>query len=383
MLNDCYSRHSCIRAANRRFNFNDATAKLRALLNAAQLTAATTQPQEAHAVSIIEANRRFPSSRPRRMRRDEFSRRLMRETRLTTDDLIYPLFIVEGSGQRQPIDSMPGIERLSIDELLKEAAELVELNIPAIALFPAPKPETKSLNGAEAYNPDGLVQRAIRALKADFPVLGVITDVALDPYTTHGQDGIIDSKGEVDNDSTVEILAKASIVYANAGIDWVAPSDMMDGRIKIIREALERNSFHNTGIISYSAKFSSSYYGPFRSAIGSSMDSVIIDKSTYQLNPANLLEAQRELALDAEEGADILMVKPAEPFLDVIKQARSQSNLPIAAYQVSGEYSRIMAANQLGWLDWKSCALESLVGIKRAGANIIFSYFADRLAKDL
>lgn len=320
--------------------------------------------------------------RPRRLRSNPIIRSLVEENYLKTSDFVLPVFISEEEKPSEVL-SMPGVFRWPISNLCEQIKDWHQKGLKAFALFPKISPELKNEGGNEILNPNSLVCRAAAAIKQLNLDVVLIADLALDPYTTHGQDGIVDSKGEVDNDSTVEILAKASIVYANAGIDWVAPSDMMDGRIKIIREALERNSFHNTGIISYSAKFSSSYYGPFRSAIGSSMDSVIIDKSTYQLNPANLLEAQRELALDAEEGADILMVKPAEPFLDVIKQARSQSNLPIAAYQVSGEYSRIMAANQLGWLDWKSCALESLVGIKRAGANIIFSYFADRLAKDL
>jgi len=315
------------------------------------------------------------------MRRDEFSRRLMRETRLTADDLIYPLFIVEGSGQRQPIDSMPGIERLSIDELLKEAAELVELDIPAIALFPAPNPETKSLNGAEAYNPDGLVQRAIRALKADFPALGVITDVALDPYTTHGQDGIIDESGYVLNDETVEVLAKQALSHAIAGADIVAPSDMMDGRVAAIRAMLEANGQIYTRILAYSAKYDSAYYGPFRDAVGSSGNLGGGNKYSYQMDVANSDEALQEIAQDLAEGADMVMVKPGMPYLDIVSRVKTEFKVPTMVYQVSGEYAMHMAAAQNGWLDEDAVAMESLLCIKRAGADAILTYFAKKAAR--
>ena len=315
------------------------------------------------------------------MRRDEFSRRLMRETRLTADDLIYPLFIVEGSGQRQPIDSMPGIERLSIDELLKEAAELVELDIPAIALFPAPNPETKSLNGAEAYNPDGLVQRAIRALKADFPALGVITDVALDPYTTHGQDGIIDESGYVLNDETVEVLAKQALSHAIAGADIVAPSDMMDGRVAAIREILDANDFSHIPVMSYAVKYSSAYYGPFRDAVGSSGNLGGGNKYSYQMDVANSDEALQEIAQDLAEGADMVMVKPGMPYLDIVSRVKTEFKVPTMVYQVSGEYAMHMAAAQNGWLDEDAVAMESLLCIKRAGADAILTYFAKKAAR--
>ncbi|KRO81843.1 MAG: delta-aminolevulinic acid dehydratase [OM182 bacterium BACL3 MAG-120619-bin3] len=315
------------------------------------------------------------------MRRDEFSRRLMRETRLTADDLIYPLFIVEGSSQRQPIDSMPGIERLSIDELLKEAAELVELDIPAIALFPAPNPETKSLNGAEAYNPDGLVQRAIRALKADFPALGVITDVALDPYTTHGQDGIIDESGYVLNDETVEVLAKQALSHAIAGADIVAPSDMMDGRVAAIRAMLEANGQIYTRILAYSAKYASAYYGPFRDAVGSSGNLGGGNKYSYQMDVANSDEALQEIAQDLAEGADMVMVKPGMPYLDIVSRVKTEFKVPTMVYQVSGEYAMHMAAAQNGWLDEDAVAMESLLCIKRAGADAILTYFAKKAAR--
>ena len=315
------------------------------------------------------------------MRRDEFSRRLMRETRLTTDDLIYPLFIVEGSGQRQPIDSMPGIERLSIDELLKEAAELVELDIPAIALFPAPNPETKSLNGAEAYNPDGLVQRAIRALKTHFPALGVITDVALDPYTTHGQDGIIDESGYVLNDETVEVLAKQALSHAIAGADIVAPSDMMDGRVAAIHATLEANGLIYTRILAYSAKYASAYYGPFRDAVGSSGNLGGGNKYSYQMDVANSDEALQEIAQDLAEGADMVMVKPGMPYLDIVSRVKTEFKVPTMVYQVSGEYAMHMAAAQNGWLDEDAVAMESLLCIKRAGADAILTYFAKKAAR--
>lgn len=317
------------------------------------------------------------------MRRDEFSRRLMRETRLTTDNLIYPLFIVEGSHQRQPIESMPGIERLSIDELLKEAAELVALDIPAIALFPAPKAETKSLNGAESYNPEGLVQRAIRELKAQFPQLGVITDVALDPYTTHGQDGIIDDNGYVLNDETVEVLAKQALSHAVAGADIVAPSDMMDGRVKAIRDTLEANGQIYTRILAYSAKYASAYYGPFRDAVGSSGNLGAGNKYSYQMDVANSDEALQEIAQDLAEGADMVMVKPGMPYLDIVSRVKTEFKVPTMVYQVSGEYAMHMAAAQNGWLDEDAVAMESLLCIKRAGADAILTYFAKKAARIL
>lgn len=315
------------------------------------------------------------------MRRDEFSRRLMRETRLSTDDLIYPLFIVEGSNQRQAIASMPGIERLSVDELIKEAAELVELEIPAIALFPAPHADTKSLNGAESYNPDGLVQRAIRQLKAEFPQLGVITDVALDPYTTHGQDGIIDESGYVLNDETVAVLAKQALSHAEAGADIVAPSDMMDGRVGAIREILEAHGHIHTRILAYSAKYASAYYGPFRDAVGSSGNLGGGNKYSYQMDVANSDEALQEIAQDLAEGADMVMVKPGMPYLDIVSRVKTDFKVPTFVYQVSGEYAMHMAAAQNGWLDEDAVAMESLLCIKRAGADGILTYFAKKAAR--
>ena len=315
------------------------------------------------------------------MRRDEFSRRLMRETRLSTDDLIYPLFIVEGSNQRQAIASMPGIERLSVDELIKEAAELVELEIPAIALFPAPHADTKSLNGAESYTPDGLVQRAIRQLKAEFPQLGVITDVALDPYTTHGQDGIIDESGYVLNDETVAVLAKQALSHAEAGADIVAPSDMMDGRVGAIRETLEAHGHIHTRILAYSAKYASAYYGPFRDAVGSSGNLGGGNKYSYQMDVANSDEALQEIAQDLAEGADMVMVKPGMPYLDIVSRVKTDFKVPTFVYQVSGEYAMHMAAAQNGWLDEDAVAMESLLCIKRAGADGILTYFAKKAAR--
>ncbi|MCP5357130.1 MAG: porphobilinogen synthase [Pseudomonadales bacterium] len=319
----------------------------------------------------------------RRMRRDEFSRRLMRETRLTTDDLIYPMFIVEGEAQRQPIPSMPGIERLSIDELLKEAKELVALNIPAIALFPSPRQDSKSLDGREAWNPNGLVQRAVKALKQACPDLGIITDVALDPYTTHGQDGIIDESGYVLNDETVAALIRQALSHADAGADVVAPSDMMDGRIGAIRQALEEAGHIHTRILAYSAKYASSYYGPFRDAVGSSGNLGKGNKHTYQMDVANTDEALHEVALDLAEGADMIMVKPGMPYLDIVRRVKDEFGAPTLVYQVSGEYAMHMAAAQNGWLDESAVAMESLVSIKRAGADAILTYFAKKVAQML
>jgi porphobilinogen synthase len=315
------------------------------------------------------------------MRRDEFSRRLMRETRLSTDDLIFPIFVVEGNQQRQQIPSMPDIFRLSIDELLKEAAELCELGIPAIALFPSPDPDSKTLDGSEAWNPDGLVQRAVKALKAGFPDLGIITDVALDPYTTHGQDGIIDDAGYVLNDETVTALVKQALSHAAAGADIVAPSDMMDGRIGAIRRALEQNSYIYTRIMAYSAKYASSYYGPFRDAVGSSGNLGKGNKHTYQMDIANSDEALHEVGLDLAEGADMVMVKPGMPYLDIVRRVKDEFGAPTMVYQVSGEYAMHMAAAHNGWLDEDAVTIESLTCIKRAGADAILTYFAKKAAR--
>jgi len=325
--------------------------------------------------------RQFPLTRLRRMRRDEFSRRLMRETRLSTDDLIFPIFVVEGNQQRQQIPSMPDIFRLSIDELLKEAAELCELGIPAIALFPSPDPDSKTLDGSEAWNPYGLVQRAVKALKAGFPDLGIITDVALDPYTTHGQDGIIDDAGYVLNEETVTALVRQALSHAAAGADIVAPSDMMDGRIGAIRRALEQNSYIYTRIMAYSAKYASSYYGPFRDAVGSSGNLGKGNKHTYQMDIANSDEALHEVGLDLAEGADMVMVKPGMPYLDIVRRVKDEFGAPTMVYQVSGEYAMHMAAAHNGWLDEDAVTIESLTCIKRAGADAILTYFAKKAAR--
>lgn len=331
-------------------------------------------------MSIFSRNP-FPATRMRRMRRDDFSRRLMRETILTADDLIYPVFIVEGKTTREPVSSMPGIERLSIDELLKEAQELSALGIPAIALFPVTPQDLKSNDAQEAYNPYGLAQRAVKAVKQACPELGLITDVALDPFTLHGQDGIIDEKGYVMNDKTVEILVRQAISHAEAGADIVAPSDMMDGRIGAIRRGLENTGFQNTKILAYSAKYASAYYGPFRDAVGSASNLKGGNKYSYQMDPANANEALQEIALDLSEGADIIMVKPGMPYLDIVRNAKKQFQVPTFVYQVSGEYAMHMAAFEKGWLDEKSVAIESLVSIKRAGADAILTYFAKKAAQ--
>lgn len=323
----------------------------------------------------------FPYTRMRRMRKNDFSRRLMREHRLTTDDLIYPMFIIEGNNVREAIPSMPNIERLSIDLLLEEAKELVELGIPTIALFPVVESDKKSLLAEEAYNPNGLVQRAIRALKESFPELGVLTDVALDPYTTHGQDGIIDESGYVLNDITVDTLVKQALSHAQAGADIVAPSDMMDGRIGEIRDELEAEGFINTLIMAYAAKYASAYYGPFRDAIGSSGNLGKGNKFTYQIDPANSNEAIREVMLDIEEGADMVMVKPGMPYLDIVRRVKTELEVPTFAYQVSGEYAMHMAAFQNGWLDKDTVIMESLLAFKRAGADGILTYFAKDAAR--
>ena len=328
------------------------------------------------------AQRPFPLSRMRRARKDDFSRRLMRENRLSTDDLIYPVFVLDGTQQREPVASMPGIERLSIDLLLEEAAELVELGIPAVALFPVTPTEAKSLDAAEAWNPEGLAQRATRALKQHFPELGVITDAALDPFTTHGQDGIIDEQGYVLNDITVETLVKQALSHAEAGADVVAPSDMMDGRILAIREALEAAGHINTRILAYSAKYASAYYGPFRDAVGSAANLGKADKFTYQMDPANSDEALHEVAMDLNEGADMVMVKPGMPYLDIVQRVKEHHKVPTFVYQVSGEYAMHQAAIANGWLS-EAVIMESLTVIKRAGADAILTYYAKYAAQQL
>ena len=324
---------------------------------------------------------KFSRVRMRRMRRDDFSRRLMRENVLTVDDLIYPVFVLEGQGQREAVPSMPGVERLSIDELLKEAKEIVSLGIPAIAIFPVTPAEAKSLDAKEAYNPDGLAQRTVRAVKEMFPELGVITDVALDPFTTHGQDGLIDESGYVMNDETVEVLVKQALSHAEAGADVVAPSDMMDGRIGKIRDALEEAGYIHTRILAYSAKYASSFYGPFRDAVGSSANLGKGNKYTYQMDPANSDEALWEVSLDLDEGADMVMIKPGMPYLDIVRRIKDEFGAPTYVYQVSGEYAMLKAASQNGWLDEKAVVMESLLGFKRAGADGILTYYAVTAAR--
>ena len=317
----------------------------------------------------------YPYNRPRRMRRDEFSRRLMREHVLTANDLIYPVFVHELQG-REAVPSMPGVERLSIDELLKVAEQAAELRVPALALFPVTAPEAKSLDAEAAWDDNGLAQRAVRALKQRFPELGVITDVALDPFTTHGQDGIIDDGGYVLNDVTVEALVKQALSHARAGVDIVAPSDMMDGRIGAIREALEGDGHVHTKIMAYSAKYASAFYGPFRDAVGSAGNLGKSNKYNYQMDPANSNEALHEIALDLEEGADMVMVKPGMPYLDVVRRVKDEFGVPTFAYQVSGEYAMLKAAFNNGWLDERACVLEALTAFKRAGADGVLTYFA-------
>ena len=325
----------------------------------------------------------FPALRLRRMRRQAFSRQLIREQELTVNHLIYPLFVMEGKQQRVAITSMPGQLRLSIDELIKEAEELVKLDIPAIALFPVVPSEKKSLEAKEAYHPEGLAQRAVRAVKSNFPQLGVITDVALDPFTTHGQDGLIDNTGYVLNDETIDVLVKQALSHAQAGADIVAPSDMMDGRIGKIRQALEVAGFNNTQILAYSAKYASSFYGPFRDAVGSASAIGSGNKYSYQMDPANSDEALREVALDLQEGADIVMIKPGMPYLDIVQRIKTTFNTPLFVYQVSGEYAMLKAAAQNGWLLESAVMMESLLSIKRAGANGILTYFAKAAAQYL
>jgi porphobilinogen synthase len=331
----------------------------------------------------------YPARRLRRMRTDDFSRRLMAENQLTVNDLIYPVFVLEGENKREAIASMPGVERKSIDLLLEEAEELVDLGIPALAIFPVTPMNKKSLLAEEAYNPDGLAQRTVRALKAKFPQLGVITDVALDPFTVHGQDGILsesdDNKagatGYVLNEITKEILAKQALSHAQAGADIVAPSDMMDGRVAAIRQMLEENGFVNTKILAYSAKYASNYYGPFRDAVGSASNIKGGNKYSYQMDPANANEALHEVAQDIYEGADMVMVKPGMPYLDVVRQVKDTFKVPTYAYQVSGEYAMHMAAIQKGWLAEKPCVMEGLLAFKRAGADGILTYFAKTVAR--
>ncbi|MFT4825915.1 MAG: porphobilinogen synthase [Halioglobus sp.] len=325
----------------------------------------------------------FPDTRMRRLRANDFSRRLVRESSLTPADLIFPVFVTEGEGQREPIPSMPGIDRLSIDLLTQLAGEIVSLGIPAIALFPVVPAARKTLSAEEAYNPDGLVQRAVKTLKAAHPELGIITDVALDPYTTHGQDGIIDHGGYVLNDVTSQILVQQALSHAQAGADVVAPSDMMDGRIGAVRKVLEEHSFHNTLIMAYSAKYASAYYGPFRDAVGSSDNLKGGDKFSYQMDPANTDEALHECALDLSEGADMIMVKPGMPYLDIVRRVKDELKAPTFAYQVSGEYAMHMAAFENGWLSEQPVMLESLMSFKRAGCDGILTYFAVAAAKAL
>lgn len=321
-------------------------------------------------------NQAFPQTRMRRMRRDAFSRNLMREHTLTAHDLIYPVFVTEGENLRTPIPSMPNQFRLSLDELLRVAEQAVTLDIPALALFPVVEAHKKTLDGREAFNPDGLVPRVVRALKQEFPQLGIITDGALDPYTSHGQDGLIDETGYVLNDETTEVLVQQSLCNAQAGADVIAPSDMMDGRIGEIRRALEAHEFIHTKIMSYAAKYASHFYGPFRDAVGSAANLGKADKKTYQMDPANVNEALHEVGLDLAEGADMVMVKPGLPYLDVIRAVKDTFKAPTFAYQVSGEYAMLCAAAQNGWLDLDTCILEALMSFKRAGADGILTYFA-------
>jgi porphobilinogen synthase len=329
----------------------------------------------------LKMTNQFLAIRPRRMRKDEFSRRLMRENVLTTNDLIYPVFVLDGENRTEEVKSMPSVQRQSIDMLLKTAGECVKLGIPALALFPVVEQKHKSLDAAEAFNDKGLVPRTIKALKKAYPELGIITDVALDPYTTHGQDGLIDDTGYVMNDETVAVLVKQALCHAKAGADVVAPSDMMDGRIGAIRDALEEAGHIHTKILAYSAKYASAFYGPFRDAVGSSANLGKGNKYNYQMDPANGDEAIKEVALDIEEGADMVMVKPGLPYLDIVRRVKDEFGVPTYAYQVSGEYAMLKAAAQNGWLDEKDCVMESLLAFKRAGADGILTYFAMDVAR--
>jgi porphobilinogen synthase len=323
----------------------------------------------------------FPATRMRRMRRDPFSRAMVRENTITSSDLIYPVFIVDGVNQRQPISAMPGIERLSIDLLLQVAAECVQLGIPVLALFPSIDSALKTADGVEACNPDGLIPRAVRALKAGFPELGILTDIALDPYTSHGQDGLIDANGYVLNDETTAMLIRQALCHAQAGVDVVAPSDMMDGRIGALRAAFEQAGYIHTRIMAYSAKYASAFYGPFREAVSSAASLGKSDKFTYQMDPANGNEALREVALDIAEGADMVMVKPGMPYLDIVRRVKDEFRVPTFAYQVSGEYAMIKAAVQNGWLDHDKVMMEAMMAFKRAGADGVLTYFALDIAR--
>ena len=323
----------------------------------------------------------YPAIRMRRMRRDPFSRALMRENTLTPADLIYPVFILDGVKQRQPVASMPGVERVSVDLLLEVAEECVALGIPVLALFPVIDAALKTPDGIEATNPDGLVPRAVRALKQRFPQLGILTDVALDPFTSHGQDGLIDADGYVLNDETLDMLVRQALTQAEAGVDVVAPSDMMDGRIGAIRAALEANGLIHTRIMAYSAKYASAFYGPFRDAVGSAANLGKSDKATYQMDPANSDEALREVALDLAEGADMVMVKPGMPYLDIVRRVKDEFKVPTFAYQVSGEYAMLKAAAHNGWLDHDKVMLEAMMAFKRAGADAVLTYFARDVAR--
>lgn len=325
--------------------------------------------------------RHFPATRLRRMRRDDFSRRLMRETSLSASDLILPVFVLDGRDRQEPVESMPGVMRQSLDRLYATAEQALELGIPALALFPVIEPALKTAGAEEAWNRMGLVPRAVRALKERFPELGLITDVALDPYTSHGQDGLVDDAGYVMNDETVAALIRQALSHAEAGADIVAPSDMMDGRIGAIRAALDRDSHLHTRILAYSAKYASAFYGPFRDAVGSAANLGKSSKETYQIDPANSDEALHEVALDLEEGADMVMVKPGLPYLDIVRRVRDEFTVPTVVYQVSGEYAMLKAAAQNGWLDEKKCVLESLLSIKRAGADAIMTYYAIAAAR--
>ncbi len=319
---------------------------------------------------------KFPVRRMRRLRRDDFSRRMVREHRLCADDFIYPVFVIDGRRRREAVPSMPGVERLTVDALLKQAERCVELKVPAIALFPVVDNKLRTADAGEAFNPDGLAPRAIRALKDRFPQLGVITDIALDPYTSHGQDGLIDGSGYVLNDETIEALVKQALTHAEAGVDIVAPSDMMDGRVGALRRALDESGHIHTRILAYAAKYASSFYGPFRDAVGSAANLRKGDKYTYQIDPANSDEALWEVGMDLEEGADMVMVKPGMPYLDVVRRVKDEFGAPTFVYQVSGEYAMLQAAGMNGWIDRRKCVLESLLCFKRAGADGILTYFA-------
>lgn len=327
-------------------------------------------------MSAISLNQRFPAHRPRRLRRDAFSRDLVREHNLTTKDLIYPVFVLDKKRKKEAVASMPGVQRMSIDYLLPVAERCVKLGIPVLALFPVIDPKLKTADGAEALNPDGLVPRTVAALKKEFPSLGIMTDVALDPYTSHGQDGLLDETGYIVNDATVEVLRKQALIQAQAGVDIVAPSDMMDGRIGSIRNSLEEHGLVHTRIMAYAAKYASAFYGPFRDAVGSSAQLGKSNKKVYQMDPGNTNEALREVALDIQEGADMVMVKPGMPYLDIVRRVKDEFQFPTFVYQVSGEYAMLKAASANGWLDEKACMLESLLCMKRAGADGILTYFA-------